>query len=190
GYGKFQGDRITTRFVDPMHTIRRPRLERQIKSVTDRRLVALTAGPGCGKTTLLAQHFRPGKAAWHTATALDTSLPVFVLNLVERIRLLVPSLSTDLRQALGGPTGPDLTAAGRRDEALAAVLAQELDRLLTRDLVLVVDDVHELGPESTRFLASLCRHAPSLFHLVIASREPIPFPTARLAAAGQVEEIT
>lgn len=173
-----------------MQTIRRPRLERRLKSVTTRRLVALTAGPGCGKTTLLAQHFGQGKAAWHTATALDTSLPVFVLNVVERIRLLVPSLTTDLRSALGGPTGPDVSTAGRRAEALAAELAQELDRRLARDLVLVIDDVHELGPESARFLASLCRHAPARFHMVIASREPIPFPTARMEAAGEVDEIT
>lgn len=173
-----------------MQTIRRPRLERRLKSVTSRRLLALIAGPGYGKTTLLAQHFGSGKAAWHTATALDTSLPVFVLNVVERIRLLVPSLTTDLRNALEGPTGPDVSATSRRVEALAAELAQELDRRLNRDLILVVDDVHELGPESARFLASLCRHAPALFHVVIASREPIPFPTARMQAAGEMDEIT
>lgn len=190
GEAQARGDRITIRYSDPVQTIRRPRLERRLKSVTSRRLLALTAGPGCGKTTLLAQHFGQGKAAWHTATPLDTSLSVFVLNLVERIRLLVPALTTDLRNALGGPTGPDVPASGRRVESLAAELAQELDHRLSRDLVLVVDDIHELGPESARFLASLCRHAPPRFHMVIASREPIPFPTARMEAAGEVDEIT
>lgn len=183
---------ITARTADPVRTIRRPHLERRLRTAATRRLTALTAGPGFGKTTLLSQTFDSGSVVWHTVTPLDASLPVFALNVVERIRLRVPGMAADLRTVIEGPTGPDLADEGGRVEALAATLAHELDTQLVRDLILIVDDVHELEPDgaSARFLGALCRNAPPRLHIVTASRATLPFPTARMRLSQDTDELT
>ena len=58
--------------------------------------------------------------------------------------------------------------------------------------MLVLDDVHEIatsvGPILT--IEALCRQAPERLHLVVASRDELPFPVERLRGQGQVLEIT
>ena len=53
---------------------------------------------------------------------------------------------------------------------MAATLAEVLAESLTRDLLFVLDDVHELidAPGPTAFLESLSLQAPQLLHLVLA----------------------
>jgi LuxR family maltose regulon positive regulatory protein len=66
-----------------------------------------------------------------------------------------------------------------------------LEDELTDGLVLVLDDVHELGKRgpSARFLAALCRLAPAELHLVLVSHAEPPFPVERLRAQGAVLSI-
>lgn len=152
----------------------------------------LKAGPGFGKTTLLSQTFSSSSVVWHTITASDASLPAFALNIVERLGLRVPGMDPDLRSALEGPTGPDLADDGSRVEALASAIAEELERRLKRDLILIIDDVQRLDPggQSAQFMGALCRNAPSRLHIVTASRTDLPFPTARMTLSGDTDEMT
>ena len=165
--------------------LRRPRVEARLAEATTRRLTVLNAGPGYGKTTLLTQVFEPGRAIWHTCTSVDTAVSQFAHALYEKTRLLVPGLSSEILLAIEG------AGDSGRLEAVAAALAQDLSRVLTRDTVLVVDDVHEIddSDESVGFLATLCRNAPPLLHIVAASRNQLPFPTSRLALAGEAATI-
>src|SRR3990170_4935046 len=75
---------------------------------------------------------------------------------------------------------------------LAAVLSEMLYRHLKRDLVLILDDFHELGHggASARVIDELCRQAPSTLHLVLAGRSELPFQIERLRGQGQVLEVT
>jgi len=166
--------------------LRRPRVEARLFEATGRRLTALTAGPGYGKTTLLTQVFPPGRAIWHTCTSVDTAVAQFARTLYEKTRLLVPALSPEILLAIEG------AGDSGHLEAVAAALAQDLERVLTRDTVLVVDEVHEIedSDESVAFLATLCRSAPPRLHIVTASRHQLPFPTSRLAVAGEANNIT
>ena len=68
-------------------------------------------------------------------------------NLLESLRRQVPALSEVLAAELQGPRGPDADAEQEtRALAYAAVLADALEQHLDGDLVLVLDDLHELNP--------------------------------------------
>lgn len=172
-------------------TLSRPRLEERLDANGLRRLTSLTAGPGYGKTTLLSQCFGNRPAVWHTITAADQALSVLARNVIRKLRLVVPGLSPDLLAAVEGASGPDLSIDSGRPVAIAAALAEDLDGLLKRDVILVLDDVHELdeGGDSAAFLAALCRYFPRRLRVVTASRSPLPFPVSRLAVAGEVDEL-
>ena len=173
--------------------LRRPRLEALLDGAASRRLTALTGGAGVGKTTLLMQWLGRRPAAWHTATADDNSLSTLARGILDKLRLQVPDLSADLFLAIEGGRGPE-TVAGESDRAdsLAAELCADLETRLSRDLYLVLDDLHRLGKsgDGARLVAALARNAPERLHLVTASRDPLPFPTSRMRIQKQAAEIT
>lgn len=171
--------------------LRRPRLESCLELEGLPGLTVLTGGAGSGKTTLLDQAFDSRVSVWHTLTPADTSLSVLTRNVVRRLRLIVPQLSADVVAAVEGARGPASSPDSSRPQAIAAALAQDLDVALKRDVVLVLDDFHELGRgDSADFVAALCRHGPHGLRVVTASRVPLPFPTSRMRVNGEVEEIT
>ena len=172
--------------------VRRSRLAALLEVENLPRLTALTGGPGSGKTTLLAQCFDSRSAVWHTLTPADRSLSVLARNVVRKMRLAVPHISSEVVTAVEGALGPDVSLDKGRAMAIAAELAHDLDRTLAKDTVLVLDDVHEIEPgdESANFLAALCRHAPARLRLVTASRHHLPFPTSRMRLSGELAEIT
>lgn len=172
--------------------ISRPRLGRLLAAAHDRRLTALVADAGFGKTTTMSQAFDAGRTAWHTISAVDQSVSALSRSVIEKLRLLVPALSGDVLLAIAGGRGPVSGSGTSRPEALAAAVAQDLSEHLRRHIVFVIDDAHELSgaAESSRFLAALGRHAPPTLHLVVASRSDLPFPTARMRLAKEADEIT
>ena len=172
--------------------VRRSRLAETLATESLPRLTAITGGPGSGKTTLMAQCFDSRTAVWHTVTAADRSLSVFARSVVRKLRLVAPQISPEVVTAVEGGLGPDVSLDSGRSMAIAAELARDLDRALTRDTVLVIDDVHEIGAggDSANFLAALCRHVPLRLRLVTASRQPLPFPTTRMKLTGEFAELT
>lgn len=172
-------------------SVRRRRLEDLLLLPARPRLTSLTAGPGSGKTTLLRQAFADRHAVWHTLTPADQSLSVLARNIVRKLRLVVPQLSAELVTAVEGTRGPDVSVDSGRPVAIAAELAHDLDLVLNREVVLVLDDVHELEPksDSANFLAALCRHVPTRLRMVTASRQRLPFPVSRMRVAGDVSEV-
>lgn len=170
----------------------RPRLEELFSGPGLPRLTAVVAGPGFGKTTLLTQCRETQAAVWHTMSSADRSLSVFARNVVRKLRLVAPGISSEVVVAVEGASGPDVSLDSGRPMAIAAALAHDLDEALNRDVLLVLDDVHEIEPgsDSANFLAGLCRHVPRRLRLVTASRDPLPFATSRMKVAGDLAEIT
>ena len=154
-----------------------------------RSLTTLIAGPGFGKSTLLAEWVEGVPAAWYTVDSSDSSLGAFANGLTESLKLLVPGLPADLASAAGGGSGADDPA---RAEALAGDLCQALEVDLRTDAVLVLDDVQEIPADSSsaRLIESLCRQAPPRFHVTLASRADLPFPVQRLRGRGQVGQLS
>jgi ATP/maltotriose-dependent transcriptional regulator MalT/DNA-binding SARP family transcriptional activator len=176
----------------PASLLPRPELEKRLDEAVRRRLTTVVAGAGFGKSSLLSTWAGATRSAWYSVTRDDSSLDVLVAGLVEALRLRVPGLPADLRALLGGSRGPDAgTDELERAKACAALICQALEEQLRRDLVLVIDEFHDLvgGPGAVRLVDSICREAPPGFHLVLASRVEPPFPIDRLRGQGQVLEL-
>ncbi|MEU4291852.1 BTAD domain-containing putative transcriptional regulator [Kribbella sp. NPDC026596] len=172
-------------------TVGRPRLGALLDEGVQRRLLTVVADAGFGKSTLLSSWATDKPCAWHTVRAEDGSLAAMVSALVTALRRQVPALET-IPAELQSPRGPDADAEQQtRALAYAALLADALADNVDDDLILVLDDLHELDPAApaTRLIEGLVRTAPPSLHLVVASRSPMPFGIDRLRGRGQVLEI-
>jgi ATP/maltotriose-dependent transcriptional regulator MalT/DNA-binding SARP family transcriptional activator len=191
---------VRRRTVPPSRVVRlpqldalvaRPRLEHRLDEVLSRRLALVIGGAGYGKSTLVA--------AWSAAPDRPTTAWCLLDGAARELRVLVertvaaiePWLDTSLATIAEQATTDDAADAVARADGVAAWLAEELAAVLIEPFVLVVDDLHELaGSEAAvRFVEGLVRGAPPHLHLVLTSRDLIPFPVERLRGQGQVVEI-
>ncbi|MGD1053266.1 MAG: tetratricopeptide repeat protein, partial [Candidatus Dormibacteria bacterium] len=174
----------------PTGCLERPALANRCAEVLTHRLTTVVAAAGYGKSTLLASWWEMTRCAWYTADPNDREMPSLALRLIESLRLRVPELRSELAIAVEGfsTSEPSLLA---HSDALGSRLAQVLEEHVVDDLVLIIDDVDELGGSgpSLRLIEALCRHAPPRIHLVLAGRSRPPFPVERLRGRAQLLEI-
>jgi DNA-binding SARP family transcriptional activator/predicted negative regulator of RcsB-dependent stress response len=169
--------------------LRRERLEDLLDEAFGRRLTTVVAAPGYGKSTLVAQWAVDLDAAWYATESSDASVTVFGRGLVASLRTRVADLPNDFEQF--GKLGGSGKEERRRAETFGEAFSQCLYERLSHDLLLIIDDAHELGvaSASARLLETLCRQAPDTLHLVVISRAEPPFPTARMRGRGEVLEL-
>ena len=169
----------------------RPRLEALLSEALARRLTVVVADAGFGKTTLLAAWASRSATAWYGVAPEDRVLSTLVRGIVDSLRLRVPALPPDLAAILGGTRGPDASDETSGARVAAATLAEVLARALSRDLLLVLDDVHELAgaPGPLAFVQSLAQQAPPPLHIALASRTEPPLRIDRLRGQGLVLDI-
>jgi LuxR family maltose regulon positive regulatory protein len=158
----------------------RPRLLAQLDRAADLPLTLLCAGPGAGKTALLAHWARQANAqvAWLSPAAADTE--------TERFGWLLQSALPD------------------RDGAELAMLAeatpdpgQGLVRMLSSQapgrrapLVVIIDDAHVLSdPGVLDSLDSLIRNPRPWVRLILAARGDPSLPLHKYRLAGQMLEL-
>jgi ATP/maltotriose-dependent transcriptional regulator MalT/DNA-binding SARP family transcriptional activator len=168
-------------------SILRSRLAARVRSALDEGSVILTAGGGCGKTTVLDQALREAPAvAWISCSPADRAPGTLLLRIVDGIAAVAPGASDALAERLGVGT--------ERVDALAAVreLIAELSRLLVEPLVLVFDDAEQLdgADESLRLIDELIRAEFPLLHVALASRRALELRVAKPRAAGRLTELT
>jgi ATP/maltotriose-dependent transcriptional regulator MalT/DNA-binding SARP family transcriptional activator len=177
----------------PVPLLPRPRPRAILDEVLRRRLTSVVAGAGFGKSTLLAAWAADQNCAWYTVSPDDVSLATFTRGVADALRLRVPALPVDAANAVnaGSSPGSGEDDAGR-GRGFAAMICETLQRELRRDVVLILDDVHEIAasPGAMQTIEALCRQAPERLHLVVASRDELPFPVERLRGQGQVMEVT
>ncbi len=179
--------------VAPASLLGRDRLFARLDEALQRRLTIVVADAGFGKSTLLSAWASDHNCAWYSASPEDESLAVFARGIVDALRLRVPLVPTEIAAAVASAAGPDAEADDRaRAQGVAALVCEALQSQLRRDLVLVVDDVHELSesPGAMQLIESLCRQAPAQVHIVLASRVEPSFPIERLRGQGQVLELS
>jgi LuxR family maltose regulon positive regulatory protein len=147
------------------------------------RVMVLAAPAGSGKTVLLrswiAQAGLSGRAAWVPVGREERDPQHFWLAVLAALR----------QTAAGSALVRELTAAPDLDgwvitERLLADLAPLDDQLW-----LVVDDVHELGPEVLRQLELLVMRAPPGLRFVLAARHDVRLGLHRLRLEGELAEI-
>ena len=175
----------------PPTTLARPRLESRLHGALERRLTIVSAGAGFGKSTLVASWAARVSSAWYALSAEDQEPLLLAEGLFRALRLRMPDLPDEL-PALDAARGPEAEADVLvQVEAAASLICEALAERLRRDLVLVVEDAHELedAAASVHLLERLCLEAPPLLHLVVTSREELPFSIDRLRGRGLVLEI-
>ncbi|HTW07779.1 MAG TPA: BTAD domain-containing putative transcriptional regulator [Acidimicrobiales bacterium] len=172
----------------------RPRLQALLSDAIRRRLTVVVAGPGFGKSTLLASWAAVSNAAWYSLGPEDAQMPALARGVIDALRLRVPLVPRELTAVTvpGGSQGATDDDSVSRAHAFAQFLAQALEENLARELFLVLDDLHDVGtsPAAGQFITSLCRQAPANFHLVVSSRVEPPFAIERLRGRGQVLELS
>lgn len=177
---------------EPQGTLARPALEERLTAGLDRRLTFLVAGAGYGKSTLVARSIAGRRAAWYTVDASDRRVGAFGAGVVAALRRAIPDLPEDLATPVATAVDPaDDAEAIQRGQAAATLVADALQDWVQDDLVLVLDDCHELGEAvgAWRFVEALVRFAPDPLHIVLASRSAPPFGIERLRAQGAVEDL-
>jgi ATP/maltotriose-dependent transcriptional regulator MalT/DNA-binding SARP family transcriptional activator len=177
----------------PSPLLRRERLLTLLDAAHAKRLTTVVAGAGFGKSTLLAAWAADVNCAWYSASPDDASLAAFARGVADALRLRVPALPVDAAAAVTATAGP----GAEQDEAtrargFAATVCETLQSELRRDLVLVLEDVHETNGAAgaMQVIESLCRQAPERLHLVVTSRSELPFPIERLRGQGHVRELS
>jgi DNA-binding SARP family transcriptional activator len=173
----------------------RLRLVRLLEGRWDRAVTLLVAGPGFGKTTVLAQAVRAHQVAprgidvWVGCEAAYEDPACFARAILGAISASVISagvISAGVISADGSARGPGRrTAPGARDVIGALIRRAPLE------VCLLLDDVHEIPPGSPgeALLREIVRTLPATVHLVLSGREAPDVPLARREAAGEVARI-
>src|SRR5215211_5212929 len=146
-------------------------------------VVFLSAGPGWGKTTLLAQWASRSQrpVAWVTVDENDND-PIVLLTYVAVALDRVSQLDPGVFDALAAP---GVSVEGTVVPRLGAALAARPE-----PFVLVLDDLDRLDNRvCLDAIASLTRHVPEGSHVVLSARGELALPLAALRARGPALEI-
>jgi LuxR family maltose regulon positive regulatory protein len=171
--------------VLPADFIPRPQVYEQLDKGRSLPLTLVSAPAGYGKTLATAGWLERSGApsAWLALDDYDSDLRQFMIYLVAAVRRLVPDACAE---TLALVQAQEVSSAA----ATAAALCWDMERL-GRRLVLVLDDYHEIRPESSvhEFVHRLLLHPPTGVHLVIITRRDPAIPLALLRSRGDVNEI-
>jgi LuxR family transcriptional regulator, maltose regulon positive regulatory protein len=161
--------------------VARPRLFGRLDGPA--RVTVVSALPGSGKTVLLRSWINEaapaGRVAWAPVGREERDPQNFWVSVVAALRRTAPGAA--LVGALGAVPELDGWALVER---LLADLAPLADRVW-----LVLDDVHELGPEALRQLELLVMRAPPALRFVLSGRHDVRLGLHRLRLEGELTEI-
>jgi LuxR family maltose regulon positive regulatory protein len=166
------------------HTLARERLVERLRTRPGIKLTVVAAPAGYGKSTLLGTWYElegaTGPAAWLTLDEGDDDPVVLWSHVLEALRRACPGLDAFVP--------PELVGAARIADVVLPHLVNDLSE--QDDVTLILDDFHRLSNGAARdSLAWLVEHAPSTFHLVLASRREPALPLGALRAHGELLEL-
>ena len=158
--------------------IDRPRLLSKLQGALEHKLTLISAPPGYGKTTLVAQFARqsPYPVAWHTIEERERDIP----NLYNQSLAVLEQVAPGIKE-LAPPYGYATTE-------LAALIADYLREKLPGDVIYILDDVHRLAgaPAAEAWLRALVALVPASCHLILLSRILPDLPLIEMIARREV----
>ncbi len=174
-----------SKFVVPVPVspeVLRPDLVERLEGAGSTALRLVVAPAGSGKTTILRQWVsqRPaGTTCWMQADRADADSVRAWQAIIHAVRSVVPGFA---QEALDLIVLDDDVAPDALEALLAAAAALP-------DIVLVIDDVHLLGPEVHEQLSFVLARALGNLHLALGSRTDPPLGLDRLRAADRLCEL-
>lgn len=179
---------LRTKFLIPRRraeSLRRPSLLSRLEQNLDKRLILLSAPPGYGKTTLLADFAAATSlpTAWYQLDSADSDPATFLAYLIECLDRLYPAplAARALLYSDAEPNPP---------ERVLTVLLNELAEASERDSLLVFEDYHLItNPAIYALTDTLIENAPPTLRLILSTRSDPPLSLARLRARGQLAEL-
>lgn len=163
--------------------LRRPRLVDFLHTYIDRKLIAVVAPAGYGKTTLLVDfaHEIDAIVCWYSLDRYDTDLRAFLDHLLTSIQHQLPGFGKRIRAAIANL--PDVT---QNVHVLAGILANELAEV-PEYVIIILDDFHEVAQSDSigEFLSLFLQYIEENVHLIIASRTVPALPNISLLVARQ-----
>ena len=150
-------------------------------TASDSPVVTLVAPPGYGKTTLLAQWVDASVRGWRGSRAKSpTTIPP---------RCGPPSPRRSTRSLRFRPAASQLLAAHGGGIGIVPAFVAAIEPI-GPPMTIVLDHVeHVTSSESLAAIAEFAMRVPRGWQLALASREPLPIPTARLRAQGRITEL-
>lgn len=172
GWHAVDGPRVGGEHVD------RPSIDTLLDGTGSSRIRVVIGAAGWGKTTAVRSWSRDRPTAWLRYEDHDRSA-----------QRLLGNLSAVLQAHLVAPI-EDLATVADPVESVTTI-CRWLQDFLLKGLVLVLDDLHGLPPgsDAARVVKILCQQAPERVHLVLISRQELPFSLQRLRGRGLVKEI-
>jgi LuxR family maltose regulon positive regulatory protein len=186
---------LQTKFLAPRlggEWLPRPELLARVEQATVKRLTLLSAAPGYGKTTLLAELTRTTGLpyAWYQLDTADGDPAIFLSYLITCMRQIETAVHPHTTATLGH-TAVSLLEAGDPlpPERVLAVFINELAERLPGDYLLILEDYHLVTNPAVHHLVNiLLENGPAGLHLLISSRTDPPLGLGRLRARGLLAE--
>lgn len=170
----------------PPPLVLRPRLVAMLDRARVAPVTLVSAPAGAGKTVLLAEWVRTGRAgaaAWVSLDSDDNDAGRFWSALLDALEAATGTPGAGPLSHLAVPADPST------DTGFLAEVVNLLDEL-PDPVLLVLDDVHELtDPQPLRGLEALLQHRPAGLRLVLSTRHDPRLPLARLRLADQLVEL-
>lgn len=164
----------------------RPRLLDLLDPDDQTRVLLVTAPAGYGKTTLLAQHFGSSRAAGRTVAwlGLDEGMA--------EAEILADQIRHSIGFALSSGLGESSTAFHKAISGKA--LLNTVEHAIAKSngrLTVYLDDLHNADSTGAlSLLDGLLTALPENLNLILASRSRPKLKLSRLAASGQLREVT
>ncbi len=182
--------RITPPRLGP-YVFHRLSLARKLRLMKHKALSVIHGGAGYGKTTAVAAFFDHGnkEACWYRIGEKDGELPVFLLHLVESIRMVHPAFGDSFLQAMrasGTQPGDDST------ESIADLFIRACMEV-KGELLLILDDFHNVHSKVTvdNWMQYFLQNMPQNVRVVILTRTRPDWPFLNvMSARGDGMELT
>ena len=157
----------------------RPRLTERLRNNLDSPITMVAADAGCGKTTLIADFIRrqDRPAVWYQLDHTDADPIVFLTYVAQGIKNVVPGFGDAILRYLS-EANEELV---RFPERAVDLLINEILDWLEQPIILVLDDYHHIGRETSvhKIVDRLLQYSSDLVHLIITTRDLPPLAIMR-----------